>query len=213
MTNPKSSIALVVCNAPLPPQALLHDILRLQPLIICADGGADRLRRRGMEPDYIVGDLDSLSKQTQCALAAAKIIKVSDQESTDLEKALDFALSHGISRATVTGATGRRLDHTFANFSILLKYHQKMTLTFLDVHCTVQMITGDNRLNIPKGTIVSLMPMGRCEGIVTEGLAYPLQDEPLELGVREGLSNVVVSSPVHIHVGKGFLSLFIVHKK
>lgn len=204
--------ALIVCNAPLPPQALLQDLLRQNPTIICADGGADRLHRRGIEPHFIVGDLDSLSRRIQTTIDPEKLIKVSDQNSTDLEKALNFAIDRGISSVIVIGAMGGRSDHTFANFSILLKYHDKIRIEYLDTHGTMRIITAETVLNLPKGTTISLMPLGICKGIETEGLAYPLKNESLQLGVREGLSNVVTSSPVRIRIRKGFLLLFILYK-
>ena len=57
------------------------------------------------------------------------------------------------------------------------------------------------------------MPLDRCEGIQTIGLKYPLDNESLELGVREGASNEVISSPVRISVKKGCLLLFVVKNK
>ena len=41
------------------------------------------------------------------------------------------------------------------------------------------------------GDLVSLFPLGAgVEGVTTEGLAYPLRDEPLVVGPARGLSNV-----------------------
>ncbi|MBN2355907.1 thiamine diphosphokinase [candidate division KSB1 bacterium] len=209
----KKKHALIVCNALLPPPKLLKAILKKEPLIICADGGANRLAKRGIRADYIIGDLDSLRPHLRAAFASERIIHDSGQDNSDLEKALDFAIDRGIERATVIGATGRRPDHTMANFSILLKYHRKLSLQFIDAYCMVRIIQGKTVLNEKPGTTVSLLPMGRCEGIETEGLAYPLHKESLELGVREGLSNFIVSTPARISISKGYLLLFMVHKK
>ncbi len=205
--------ALIVCNAPLPPQKLIDPILRENPLIICADGGANRLWRRGIQPEFIVGDLDSLQPQLRRIFSPEKIVYNPGQENSDLEKALDFALSQGITQAVVIGATGRRPDHTMVNFSILLKYHQKLYLEFLDAHCTMRLLTGDCQVPLAVGTTISLLPMGTCEGVRTHGLRYPLNDEPLILGTRESLSNLVEENPVSIHVRQGYLLLFVVHKR
>ena len=41
------------------------------------------------------------------------------------------------------------------------------------------------------GDLVSLFPFGAdAEGVDTDGLAYPLRDEPLAVGPARGLSNV-----------------------
>lgn len=209
----KQEIALIVCNALLPPPKLFESILRRQPLILCADGGANRLAKRGIRPDYIIGDLDSLQPQLREALPSEQIIHNAGQDNTDLEKALDFAVERGMAKATVIGATGRRPDHTLANFSILLKYHDQIELQFIDAYCSMRIISGETVLEEPVGRTLSLMPLGRCDGIETEGLAYPLRGETLELGVREGMSNVITVSPARIRIHKGFLLLFLVHKK
>ncbi len=139
-------------------------------------------------------------------------MRVDDQNSTDLEKALDYALAQGIRRAVVIGATGRRPDHELANISILGKYQHLLALSFVDAWCRIEIIDAPVTLPLKIGTTLSLMPLGRCEGITTRGLRFPLNEEALELGVREGLSNMVAESPVHISLRRGKLLLFIVDR-
>lgn len=202
--------ALIVCNSALPPRRRIRRLIDAGTLIVCADGGADRARARGLTPHVIIGDMDSLKAETQARFPQAVLVHVADQNSTDLEKALDHVLALGIGRATVIGATGRRPDHELANLSILAKYHPRLELCFADSWCTIRVIDRSAVLDLPPGTTVSLLPLGRCEGITTRGLHYALADEVLELGVREGNSNLVDSSPVDISVRHGRLLLFIV---
>jgi len=200
--------ALIICNGPLPGKVRLHNLADKADLVLCADGGANRALHRGLQPEVIIGDLDSVTRETRLALSNVRWIRKPDQESTDLEKTLDWALSQGISSAIVVGATGRRSDHTLANFSILAKYSGRMRLEFIDSHCRMRILEKDTIFDLKIGTTLSLLPLGRCEGITTEGLAYPLREETLELGVREGLSNQVVSTPVRISLRCGKLLLF-----
>ncbi len=205
--------ALIIGNGPLPSRRRIAALLDDETLIVCADGGANRALARGITPHIVIGDLDSLSPRTAAAFAAAEKIRSEDQENTDLEKALDLLLQRGITRAVVIGATGRRPDHTLANFSILAKYHPRIDLLFVDSWCRMRIIDGAVSLPLPKGTTVSLLPLGRCEGVTTRGLAYPLNQAVLELGVREGISNLVSDSPVEITLNKGTLLLFVVERK
>jgi thiamine pyrophosphokinase len=204
--------ALIICNGPLPAKSVLQSLTADAALVICADGGANRALRRGLKPHVIIGDFDSLAPDTAAAFPGVQIIQVPDQYSTDLEKALDYALSQKVSSAVVVGATGRRPDHTVANFSILAKYHQRLDLMLVDSYCRIRLIDHDITLQLPMGMTISLMPLGLCQGITTTGLAYPLSDESLQPGVREGLSNRVVASPVRIQVRDGLLLLFEVLK-
>lgn len=205
--------ALVIANGPLPSRRRIAGWLDEETLIVCADGGANRALARGITPDLIIGDLDSLSPRTAAALAGVEKIRVEDQENTDLEKVLDYLLAHGIAGAVVIGATGRRPDHTLANFSILAKYHSRLDLLFVDSWCRMEIIDRTVRRNLALGTTLSLLPLGRCEGVITRGLAFPLVHEVLEAGVRESISNRVSSSPVEIGLTLGKLLFFIVDRK
>lgn len=203
--------ALIICNGEMPSKKIITPLLKDKPFIICADGGANKARAFGITPHVIIGDLDSITRQTRKYFSSVPIIHLTDQNSTDLEKALNYLLTNKFSSATVIGATGDRPDHTMANFSILLKYHRKMSLIFLDERCTVEVI--QRRITFPAviGQQISLVPMGRCTGIVTRGLKYPLRREALEPGVREGSSNEASSAQVSVSLKSGPLLLFKIH--
>jgi len=203
--------ALIICNGEMPSKKIIAPLLKNKPYIVCADGGANKARAFGITPQVIIGDLDSITQQTRKYFSSVPIIHLTDQNSTDLEKALDYLLTHKFSSATVIGATGDRPDHTMANFSILLKYHKKISLLFLDERCTVEVI--QRRVTFPAviGQQISLVPMGRCTGIVTHGLKYPLHYETLAPGVREGSSNEATSTRVSVSLKNGPLLLFKIH--
>ena len=201
--------ALLICNGSMPKQASIAPLLREKPFIVCADGGANKSRRLGIRPDLIIGDFDSITSSTKKYFSRVPSIRLGSQDSTDLEKALDHLLKLDIRNADVLGATGGRPDHMLSNFSILKKYRKKISLRFIDPYGTLQIIEGRYKLNLPVGSLISLIPLGRCDGITTIGLKYALSNETLELGVREGTSNEVLASPVTINVKKGCLLIFI----
>lgn len=203
--------ALVICNGEMPSQKLIAPFLKTKPLIVCADGGANKVRPFGITPHMIIGDLDSITQKTRLFFSSVPIIHNPDQNNTDLEKALDYLLSINITSATVIGATGDRPDHTMSNFSILLKYHKKLSLRFFDERCTVEVVRKSVRLRARAGQQISLVPMGKCSDITTAGLKYPLKKESLEPGVREGLSNEATGTHVSVTVQRGNLLLFIIH--
>ncbi len=205
--------ALVICNGDVLSKEAIAPMLRKKPFVVCADGGANKARKLGIRPDIIIGDLDSISPATRKFYSNVKTIKVESQFSTDLEKALDYLVKYRYRSAVVVGAMGRRPDHSLSNFSILKKYRRRIRLVFSDSSCDIQII--DRRIAFESGigSVVSLLPLGRCDGITTAGLEFPLHNESLELGVREGTSNRVISSPVKISVRKGNLLLFLVKPK
>ncbi len=212
-SHSEATKALVICNGDVLSKAKIAPLLREKPFIICADGGANKARLLGIRPHAIIGDLDSISSRTRKYFSRVETIHTANQESTDLEKALDFLLKLLIPSATVVGATGGRPDHSLANLSILKKYHKRIRLFFSDPYCDIRIIDNKIVFKAIVGSVISLMPLDRCEGIQTIGLKYSLNNESLELGEREGTSNVVTSSPVQITVKKGCLLLFVVKNK
>lgn len=202
---------MVICNGEMPSQNLIAPFLKTKPFILCADGGANKARPFGITPHMIIGDLDSITQKTRLFFSSVPTIHNPDQNNTDLEKALDYLLSINVTSATVIGATGDRPDHTMSNFSILLKYHKKLSLRFFDERCTVEVVRKSVRFRSQAGQQISLVPMGKCSGITTAGLKYPLKKESLEPGVREGLSNEATGTHVSVTVQRGNLLLFIIH--
>jgi thiamine pyrophosphokinase len=207
----KQKHALIICNGEMPSQNLLSPLLKKKPFIICADGGANKARAFSIMPDCIIGDLDSITQKTRHYFSSVPIIHNPDQNSTDLEKVLEYLLVNSFTSATIIGATGDRPDHTIANFSILMKYHRKIGLQFFDERCTAEIVRKKIHFTARIGQQISLIPMGKCSGITTLGLKFPLKNESLELGVREGSSNEAVKNSITIAMKSGSLLLFIIH--
>jgi thiamine pyrophosphokinase len=200
--------ALILANGEPPTKKLMKRLLAGSPMFVCADGGANTAARYKLKPSAIVGDLDSISTQAMKALRKAEIHKVVNDYSTDLEKTLSWVIDKGFHAITVAGATGGRLDHFIGNLSALVKFSGKASITFTDDTGEWIFIDRSKNLSLPVGTTVSLIPVSRCDGIVTKGLRWNVNFESLELGVRDGTSNITVDSSVHISVAKGNLILF-----
>jgi thiamine pyrophosphokinase len=205
--------ALILANGKPPSKRLFEKIFALSDWFICADGGANTAARFDCPPDLIIGDLDSIENETLAVFSNVDIKQLKDQNSTDLEKALTAAIRKKCKEIVVVGATGERLDHAIGSLSALVKFSSKAHITFIDDMGTFIAVNHAIELNLPAGTIISILPLSRCSGIVTNGLKWNLENESLELGIRESTSNVIVSSPVHIKVKKGNLVVFIATNK
>jgi thiamine pyrophosphokinase len=198
--------ALVIVNGVLPATRILDELRARSHTTICADGGANRAFAAGIIPDYIVGDLDSMTDETRRAFSSAQIVHRPSQYETDLEKTLNFAVELGVTRALLVGVTGFRLDHQLVNLNIAEKFCDRLEIETHDDHGVGQFIHEKEIIfEAPIGEQISLISFRRAEGIDTDGLKYPLHDEALEWAVRDGLSNEVVASPVRISVKRGTL--------
>ncbi|MDZ7772529.1 MAG: thiamine diphosphokinase [Balneolaceae bacterium] len=200
--------ALVLCHGTPPSQQLLDSCLQEADYFVAADGGALTARTYDRQPDVVIGDLDSFGPGDD---EPFPVIFDGDQETNDLQKALAHALGEGARQGTVLGATGRRLDQTLKNLSVLKRFDGRFErLRLRDNHGDTFLLARHATLRVPEETLISLFPLsGRVTGVTTEGLAWSLDDETLENGVRDGSSNRAVAEKVVIRHESGDLLAFV----
>ena len=205
----RAAEALLIGNGEPPSRALFDYLVSYRPLLLCADGGANTALEYGYTPDYIVGDLDSVTASGRARVPESRLVRVdADNTGTDMQKVLEQALRLGVRRAVLAGFTGRRTDHILWNLSLLRTFADRVDLYLADDHCDIRLIRGHITLTGYPGMKLSLCPlMGPVHGIRTSGLRFPLQDESLIPGVRDGISNEISSNPVSVTVGEGDLLL------
>lgn len=174
--------------------------------LICADGGANSAKQIGIVPDYIIGDFDSALPSTlKFYKNKAKIIRLKDQNSTDVEKCLNFLIKNNYEEVALTGVTGDRLDHTFCNLGIVLKYFTKINLNIIAENSYLKAYTGKVVLEtVPRETI-SIYGFDSKTKIKSEGLKYPLQNISLPFGKKESTSNVALSKEIKLTVKGGII--------
>ncbi len=204
---------ILILNGDMPPVRILKKFCGRDSYIICADGGADRAKKAGITPDIIIGDFDSVSKSTLDYFSRRKIIllKIKEQETTDLEKSLMYIIANALNNVRIFGAYGNRPDHTLNNFSVLKRYSRVLDIRIYDDNFEAYFIDKKTKFEYRKGQTISLMPMPVAYGITTKGLMYPLKNEKLELGIREGTLNVSTGKTVSVEFSKGDLLMFRKH--
>lgn len=184
-------------------------------LVVAADGGARLAEPLGLAIDRWVGDGDSLEADRLARLRADGIpvrLLPPDKDESDTELALLEAIADGADDVTVVGALGGpRFDHTMANLGLLA--HPALAgrpARLLDAATRVTLLRGPGaaRLDGRAGDLVTILPFGGpAEGVVTEGLRYPLSGEDLEVGPPRGLSNVRLGPSAEVRVRGGRLLL------
>lgn len=200
--------ALVLANGKAPGEHLFEECCKWAHFFIAADGGGNTAHELGQLPNVVIGDLDSYRHHKN---EPYNIIHEPDQYSNDLEKALKLAFKKNATHVRVLGATGYRLDHTLKNLSVLKQFNNHFKeISFRDDQGITRLLPKQYSEKIAPGTSVSLFPLsGKVSGITTSGLKFSLKNESIENGVRDGSSNMVTKSPIHIEHKKGDLLLFI----
>ncbi len=197
---------LILANGNRPSKKLLENLRARCSYFVAADGGGNCATELGFRPDIVLGDLDSFRYADSYD---GRILRDEDQETNDLEKALHHVLQQKAVRVDVLGATGRRLDHTLKNLSVMQQFHTRFDqLVFYDDVFYTRILPQDYTLSLPASHTVSLFPLsGKVTGITTEGLKYPLDNESLVNGRRDGSSNETISGTIRIRHRSGSLLL------
>jgi thiamine pyrophosphokinase len=175
--------------------------------MIAADGASDFLYKHKIIPDYIIGDLDSISPSAKKYFTNKNVTikKVYDQYKNDLEKCILFALSKGQKKINITGLSGKRLDHTINNLSLLKKYCRKADIKCYDDDFEYYFIKKKTDFIYKIGKLVSLIALPKAGGITTKGLKYPLKNGKLEFGGFQGALNSAIKNVIRIEVKEGHL--------
>lgn len=185
-------------------------MLRQDDTLIAADGGANHLKRLGLTPAILIGDLDSANPEDISALEAAGVSVLRypvDKDETDLELAMEFAIRQGYRQICIVGALGGRFDQTLGNLFLL----SAQALSGLDVRLEdgreeVFLVRSYHEIVGKPGDTVSLLPLGTpVTGIVTTHLRYPLNHETLYPDRTRGISNVMLAESAAVAIENGLL--------
>jgi thiamine pyrophosphokinase len=201
---------LILANGEHPPLDLIQSLRHEADLFIATDGAANALFTLGEIPDIVLGDMDSLHPSVADQLAAGVVIPALDQEASDLDKAIQFALDRGAERVTILGFGGGRLDHTFTAVSLLLKYHSDIQVVLRSPNGSLQIVSEGSVIEGQIGDTLSLVVFGPTEGVCLEGVEWPLKDETLRPGSR-GVSNHLVEPRATLSIKTGWALVFHLH--
>ena len=173
--------------------------------IIAADGGYAAMISRGITPDLVVGDFDSLGKIPD----HPNILQSPEEkDDTDMRIAVNHGFAHGCDAFIIDGGLGGRLDHTLANIQLLTYIAQKNAICVLVGHdiCVTAVANGGIRFLPSTSGIISVLCAGdRAEGVVIAGLKYTLQDAMLTSDHPIGVSNEFTGERATISVRNGTL--------
>jgi len=205
--NEKMKSTIIIANGDSPKKEI---VIYLQKngveSIIAADGGANTAFKLGVVPNYIIGDFDSIKPKVKKYFSdKSEIICFVNQDDTDVEKALKFAIEKGYKTAYLLGGTGDRLDHSIGNLGIVLKYYNRIRVIIIHGKTILFPYSKEtNLITIPNETI-SLYAFDDRTIINSEGLKYPLDNSTFKFGERESTSNMATGNVVSLKITGGII--------
>ncbi|MDR0689562.1 MAG: thiamine diphosphokinase [Spirochaetaceae bacterium] len=172
-------------------------------LIVAADSGLIAAEAAGIHPDWIVGDMDSLTEPERLKKYPQERIRQypEDKDYTDTELALRLLWDQGCDETWLLGGGGGRIDHLFAIRSLFEREPRPLRWITAadDIHCITRSLSPE----LPPGSLVSVFPLGAGPWKAkSRGLRWPLDDLSWDPGFF-GISNIAGEGPFSINVTEG----------
>ena len=165
---------------------------------------ADNLSLDPIDDNFkIIGDLDSISYNTKQKYKN-NIIHITDQKTTDCEKALEYCKSYP--SITILGNKSTRSDHFLYNIGILKKFTNNKSINITNEHETMFFINKSTTFNTQKDQKIAIFsPFEKTFHVKTKGLKYNIDEQTMEYGKLDSPCNTAIAKKVNISFTKGSL--------
>ena len=175
----KKEKIILVLNGKIPKKSELNQFIKKNDLVVCADGAANNLIDANIIPNIVIGDLDSINDKVK-KNKLVKIIKRSNQNLNDFQKALIWMKKEKYSNIDIIGFDGKRLDHTIGNFSIALKEISNFNLTIYTDSGIFYTVKKYKKFKGILNKYISIFSNDEKVKITTTGLEYELKNKTLK---------------------------------
>jgi len=182
---------LLCADGEWPPESVWKPLSEQCGVIIGVDGGTDAAISRNIAVNLATGDFDSITD------TEVERIALPDQNSSDLEKTLQYAAENGAETVEVIGVEGGEIDHQLAAFAALIEAPPELDIQLHMSEHIVMRCLDELEVVLPEGTKLSLFAFTACANVSISGVEFPLEEEPLAFSTR-GLHNVALGGPIHI---------------
>lgn len=193
--------AAIVANGEFPRMEYPRYLVESADIVLCCDAGSGLrgLLRMGLEPDVIIGDMDTATPAARRRFAD-RIVRFGEQEYNDLNKAFVWLLDNypQVSDIQILGATGKSEAHALGNLSYLMFWEREHRLSERGVR--VEMVSDYNtafavcdscELHVGEGRKISFFSDDKELRIASTGLQWPTDGVSFDFWFRGTLNRAV----------------------
>lgn len=140
--------------------------------LVAVDGGLRHCLAAGLTPQAVIGDMDSAGAGLLASVGQeTAVLALADQETTDLEKALQqfsapFCLAYGF--------LGLRVDHMLATLSVLARFAATHKVILVGADDLIHVTTQPFSMALRAGARLSVWPVGCVRFSSSSGLVWPV---------------------------------------
>jgi len=173
---------------------------------IAVDGGLKVFRDLRLEPDLLMGDIDSVDKKTLSFYPQVERISFSrEKDLTDSELALQKAISFDPENIFLFASTGSYFDHSIANvLNLIRNYKENIKIKIITGNSEIFAVKGRAEFNNLAGRRISFFPASKIKVQEFQGFKYSYKKKNLLL-VDFSISNMISDKKAHFKIKKGIL--------
>ena len=187
-----------------------------EDFVIAVDGGLEYLKMNGPEPDFLLGDFDSLAPEYRDTVEEFRnkgeayflqlpVVK----DDTDTVAAVKLGYERGCREFEIYGGLGKRLDHTMANIQALVWLSKRGAKGWLLDRETSITVIGPGRFVLPEdfeGTVSLFALEEKLTEVTIRGMKYNVENVTVTNDYPVGCSNETTGERdvrAEITIGRG----------
>lgn len=176
--------------------------------IIACDSGYEHLLKENINPDIIIGDLDSCKVPVPDDIKLIKLPTAKDD--TDTMHAYRYAVKNNFDEIYLYCWDKGRLDHMISNIQCAIFGAHNHTTSYMYYDNDLLIVTDKDKIVLPKkdNYEFSVLAADKCKSVSIKGAKYNLNNIDLVNSFPLGQSNKWLDDEVIINKDDGILLIF-----
>ena len=173
--------------------------------IIAVDSGVEHLFKLSLDPNTLIGDLDSISEKSLDKIKKNGVDIIafnSNKDQTDFELALNYLEGVDKSIIFIIGGESGEIDHLLSIFLLIPSKSSFENIIWL---------YGDKRiifrqklkLNVKKMSKFSIIPLSDLSNLSIDGAEWNLENKNIQFGETTTLRNVANKDEINVNCDTG----------
>ena len=173
--------------------------------IIAVDSGVEHLFKLSLDPNTLIGDLDSISENSldKVKKNGVDIIAFnSNKDQTDFELALNYLEGVENSIIYIIGGESGEIDHLLSIFLLIpsKSFFENIIWVYGDKKIIFRQML---KLNVKKMSKFSIIPLSDLSNLSIDGAEWNLENKNIQFGETTTLRNVANKDEINVNCDTG----------
>ncbi|HEX2897707.1 MAG TPA: thiamine diphosphokinase [candidate division Zixibacteria bacterium] len=172
---------------------------------VAVDGGYNFFKQAKIKPDIVIGDFDSVRKDSIKGINA--LVFPRRKDATDTELAIAYCIEKKFSTIDIVMPTAGEPDHFLGLVSLLLvpelgwRKNFQVAARIVNHECEIMLLT-NREMSFPdsKDEMISILPYGDSIKLTCMGMDYPAEGLIIRPWQTKGMRNIIRSKAAKIIV-------------